>query len=448
MKVYKDNGSKEKLFEMMQKVNKIKINEDSILRSEPMIKSGFNFQNLSAGKKVKDNKTGKLLTISNVGADHTFGKDEMGKEYKINNIKDISPVSETYNQWGLKLKKSRLAESFDNPKVKDEKYLDKTVGQENSQVSKYDDGVRYPVEKELKVKDPSVEGLKGDDLPFKNEDKAKEKEIKDIANEIEIDLNNKTGEKPEMTKTNDEKPEVDKETDTAFMHPDSPIMKVAKGEESMPEMSSEVPEVGNDLEGGVGDNDTSMEYDPDQISKGIKVEMEHTNDPKVALDITIDHLNEDPEYYGIGDEDPEEKAKEGAQKDAAEPEGGEEKELEKEILWGKDKENAGDEENLDFDFKPKNVGEDFDFAGAGREYYDKKNIGGDDGQKKYEEMSKLDFNTLPDDQKEEFFQLWHQYGRKNEPATDSIKAATEPNQAEINPNNTNPNFNFPNKTSQ
>jgi hypothetical protein len=34
-----------------------------------------------------------------------------------------------------------------------------------------------------------------------------------------------------------------------------------------------------------------------QIKKGIEVEMEHTNDPKVALKIALDHIKEDPKYY-------------------------------------------------------------------------------------------------------------------------------------------------------
>jgi hypothetical protein len=34
-----------------------------------------------------------------------------------------------------------------------------------------------------------------------------------------------------------------------------------------------------------------------QIKKGIEVEMEHTDDPKVALKIALDHIKEDPKYY-------------------------------------------------------------------------------------------------------------------------------------------------------
>ena len=37
--------------------------------------------------------------------------------------------------------------------------------------------------------------------------------------------------------------------------------------------------------------------DPDQLEMGIKVEMEHTNDRKVAEKIALQHLAEDPQYY-------------------------------------------------------------------------------------------------------------------------------------------------------
>jgi len=34
-----------------------------------------------------------------------------------------------------------------------------------------------------------------------------------------------------------------------------------------------------------------------QIKKGVKVELEHTSDPKIALEIALDHINELPDYY-------------------------------------------------------------------------------------------------------------------------------------------------------
>lgn len=40
-----------------------------------------------------------------------------------------------------------------------------------------------------------------------------------------------------------------------------------------------------------------MKFDPIQLSLGTKVEMEHTNDTKVARKIALDHLKEFPDYY-------------------------------------------------------------------------------------------------------------------------------------------------------
>lgn len=52
-----------------------------------------------------------------------------------------------------------------------------------------------------------------------------------------------------------------------------------------------------ELEGGLADGDEPIQYDPQQILKGMDVEMEHTDDPKIALEITMDHLAEIPDYY-------------------------------------------------------------------------------------------------------------------------------------------------------
>lgn len=46
-------------------------------------------------------------------------------------------------------------------------------------------------------------------------------------------------------------------------------------------------------------HDTSG-VDPEELKMGIEVEMEHTNDPKVAEEIALDHLAEDPRYYSRG----------------------------------------------------------------------------------------------------------------------------------------------------
>jgi len=53
----------------------------------------------------------------------------------------------------------------------------------------------------------------------------------------------------------------------------------------------------NQLTGGVGDATAPSNVNPAQLALGVQVEMEHTNNEKVATEIALDHLTEDPEYY-------------------------------------------------------------------------------------------------------------------------------------------------------
>jgi len=42
---------------------------------------------------------------------------------------------------------------------------------------------------------------------------------------------------------------------------------------------------------------TAEDADPEELSKGIIVEMEHTTDKKISEKIALDHLAEIPDYY-------------------------------------------------------------------------------------------------------------------------------------------------------
>lgn len=52
-----------------------------------------------------------------------------------------------------------------------------------------------------------------------------------------------------------------------------------------------------DFAGGIAANKSPQDFDQDALAEGAKVEMEHTDDPKVAQRIAMDHLSEDPKYY-------------------------------------------------------------------------------------------------------------------------------------------------------
>lgn len=57
-------------------------------------------------------------------------------------------------------------------------------------------------------------------------------------------------------------------------------------------------QIGEDeIQGGLADEKEPNQFDAQQILKGMEVEMEHTNDPKIALEIAMDHLQEIPDYY-------------------------------------------------------------------------------------------------------------------------------------------------------
>lgn len=51
------------------------------------------------------------------------------------------------------------------------------------------------------------------------------------------------------------------------------------------------------LKGGKADNIDPSRVDQKELMKGIHVEFEHTNDVLTALEVSTDHLAEDPLYY-------------------------------------------------------------------------------------------------------------------------------------------------------
>ena len=51
------------------------------------------------------------------------------------------------------------------------------------------------------------------------------------------------------------------------------------------------------LKGGVADGVDDSAFDPEQLRMGQHHELEHTNNPAVAMEIAKDHLREDPIYY-------------------------------------------------------------------------------------------------------------------------------------------------------
>jgi len=51
------------------------------------------------------------------------------------------------------------------------------------------------------------------------------------------------------------------------------------------------------IPGGLADKKKPSDFDSKKLKEGIKVELEHTSDKKIAQEIAMDHLMEDPDYY-------------------------------------------------------------------------------------------------------------------------------------------------------
>jgi len=53
------------------------------------------------------------------------------------------------------------------------------------------------------------------------------------------------------------------------------------------------------IAGGLAEGLPAYKFDPDELYRGMMVEMEHTDDPDVAEELAKDHLIDDPNYYGM-----------------------------------------------------------------------------------------------------------------------------------------------------
>ena len=129
------------------------------------------------------------------------------------------------------------------------------------------------------------------------------------------------------------------------------------------ELPSEKPEDGDFIEGGVADDSDVSEFNSQQIMIGIGVEMEHTDDPKIALEIAMDHLTEIPDYYTRLDKMEKEAGVEDNETDEGMVDNTPEQEEMTDELLG---------------YKPHNVNdyasEEFDYTAAERDYHDKEDM--------------------------------------------------------------------------
>jgi len=242
-----------------------------------------------------------------------------------------------------RVNKVTINETFDVPVVNDKSYLEKSGDEEaeKKQVNKYDGGVDYPAIDDLKTDHESLDkiaeeeeldeislaGLKGagqyvgksiGDKVKQGVDNVKNKvgNVKkayhrstgdDQLGKIQKYAENfgekfgkylakynaqaeKAGEQPLQPRQLAQV--VTNALDRAYKQGDTKA-QINFDNLKMQKESEEYQEI----EGGLADEADPNEFDARQIMKGMEVEMEHTDDPRQALEIAMDHLMEIPNYY-------------------------------------------------------------------------------------------------------------------------------------------------------
>jgi len=272
-----------------------------------------------------------------------FYPDQLGKKFKP---KNQMPKKKKKPQTTVK-----ISENFENDDDDFEEIPDLEIPNDKRAAKMaqrdmrgaYGDEDKVEAGSDFHMDEKSEEPLTGDDNAADTEFMNAERQGLDGS---ENDVNPET----EMGTENDV--EASDDTNNAELYPDGwkevgGAMGGAMGHE--PE-SDEIDKIAQDKEqagemitGGASEGKSVNEFDPEQILMGMRVEMEHSDDPMAALEITTDHLTEDPQYYTSQDT-PDDSAQANASAEAnADANGGE----------GDDK----DTEDILLGFKPHNVGD-------------------------------------------------------------------------------------------
>ena len=432
--MYKPTGSKDRLFEMMQKVNRISLNEDfnqpqenggseSILNAtfEQLVDGTIKVQqsntqteenesylevkcldtnnnnatfvfkiNASVGdqdgvfnidsaslvdfeyKNARTNQmivmneselgqfnnehTNEILNIASDNADFETGESEIDEEY-ANAIKKIDSYPFGGGSTRMQTGKAYADQKPNNPKLRvNAPELDKYVDESNDfsgEIDYYkklpDDTRTYFILNAREILDDRLadKGIDPQSIPRS----LYIEQIRVIANELYEDqliklnededypdqigtnfkpkpqfpshkkkrkktVNINEYDNPEINNSDElERQELDNFQDIESEEEPNDGMSFDQESDEIDDLAKEKEMDGEELIGGLGDNKSPLEFDPDQVVKGMSVEMEHSSDPMVALEIVLDHLSEDNSYYTVKDT-PEDSAQFNAASDA------------------------------------------------------------------------------------------------------------------------------------
>ena len=177
----------------------------------------------------------------------------------------------------------------------------------------------------------------------------------------------------------------------------------------------EVEQLAQDNEMQNDTEESPLEFDPDQVLAGLRIEMEENPNPMEALEIVMGNLEEDPEYYTVeddGDIDGEDNDEDIDDEDNIN--GEEENDFENQEENPSTEFATDDTEDILLGYKQKgDVDEEMIGATGAKPVVDTNTAKYDqDSERKYKEYQAKDFNSLPDNDKEEYFTLWQQFKNK------------------------------------
>jgi hypothetical protein len=155
-------------------------------------------------------------------------------------------------------------------------------------------------EDEMTYPDPLGKEFKTKDLyPKKKKKHSKKVKLSENDNE-EPEDDEQISHQPfddEESQNGEEVPEKSIDPPASKMNGENDGMSLEPESDEVEQLAQDKEETGDMLQGGLGDEKSPLEFDPDQVLKGLSVEMEHSDNPMIALEIALDHLTEIPDYY-------------------------------------------------------------------------------------------------------------------------------------------------------
>ena len=417
MRIYNPVGSKGRLLEIFQKVNNVKLNESMFESNgqdngQNVLNNAFNqLKNNSLNVLKQDTQGGndsflQLNCKDNQGNNIVFRfetNSTEGDQEGVYNVSNTSLINFIFNSANgsenIELGKEELQDFNSEHGSEMFDVIDKYVDVESDDSENYD---------ELAEAIKLIDAIKQDSYPFGGSPddlqtgkgyadenptnpalRVKSQQLDNFIQEGD----DYPSEMPKGFSTGTERKKTKKAHKKTIKLSEEQEMDNDNDSETIDQLSQDKEQVGDMLQGGLADDKSPKDFDYDQVLMGLEVEKEHSDNPMVALEIVLDHLTEDPQYYSTG-ENPEDSAQQNASLEAsgeAEPDGDNDKEM-TDLLLG---------------YKPMNVGDNVNEINS---IFDKlKGMENDPEYQEYLKYSKTPIYGLPREKRNRFFNLWKKF---------------------------------------